>query len=190
MKRLNKAGFTLIELLAVITIMGILMMVAIPSVSRTIENSRRDTFADNALTYVNTVRNAVMADELTCGTGANAKTVSATANGTYHFVINTSDQATKDIMEKVATSSWGGNDLKGYVKWHKTANASGRTTTTYYVRLADAQGHGIGNLAENGTDASKKKLEEEKDVSRTSVVTSGAVQATVPTGTVYECILK
>ena len=72
MKRLNKAGFTLIELLAVITIMGILMMVAIPSVSRTIENSRRDTFADNALTYVNTVRNAVMADELTCGTGSNA----------------------------------------------------------------------------------------------------------------------
>ena len=53
---MNSKGFTLIELLAAITIMGILMMVAIPSVSRTIENSRRDTFADVAKSYVNTIR--------------------------------------------------------------------------------------------------------------------------------------
>ena len=111
MKKLNRAGFTLIELLAVITIMGILMMVAVPSVSRTIENSRRDTFADNALTYVNTVRNAVLADEVECKTptsGASYVTASATPNNTYYFKINTSEQQTKDIMEKVATSSWGG----------------------------------------------------------------------------------
>lgn len=46
---MNKKGFTLIELLAVITIMGILMMVAIPSVSRTIEKSRQDTFVNGML---------------------------------------------------------------------------------------------------------------------------------------------
>ena len=44
----NNRGFTLVELLAVIVIMGILMMVAIPSVTRTIENSRKDTFVDIA----------------------------------------------------------------------------------------------------------------------------------------------
>ncbi|MCI8459773.1 MAG: prepilin-type N-terminal cleavage/methylation domain-containing protein, partial [Bacilli bacterium] len=33
---INEKGFTLIELLAVITIMGILMMVAIPAVTRII----------------------------------------------------------------------------------------------------------------------------------------------------------
>ena len=178
MKRLNKAGFTLIELLAVITIMGILMMVAIPSVSRTIENSRRDTFADNALTYVNRVRNAVMADELTCGTGANAKTVSATANGTYHFVINTSDQATKDIMEKGALSSWGSAELTGYVQWTKSTNATtGRTTTEYFVRLADTGLHGF------------KAEVSEKDVSRSKIYTEGASQVMAPAAGVV-CVLK
>ena len=174
MKRLNKAGFTLIELLAVITIMGILMMVAIPSVSRTIENSRRDTFADNALTYISTVRNAVMADEISCG----GVTASATANGTYYFVINTGDQSTKDLMEKVALSSWGSAELKGYVKWHKSSNATtGRTTTEYFVRLADTGKHGF-------------RLEvSEKDVSRSKIYTDGADQVTAPSAGVA-CVLK
>ena len=69
-KNLKSAGFTLIELLAVITIMGILMMVAIPSVSRTIENSRRDTFADVAKQYINTIRDADGKYILNIGTGA------------------------------------------------------------------------------------------------------------------------
>ena len=174
MKRLNKAGFTLIELLAVITIMGILMMVAIPSVSRTIENSRRDTFADNALTYISTVRNAVMADEISCG----GVTASATANGTYYFVINTGDQSTKDLLEKVALSSWGSAELKGYVKWHKSSNATtGRTTTEYFVRLADTGLHGF------------KAEVSEKDVSRSKIYTEGANQVMAPAAGVA-CTLK
>ena len=175
MKRLNKTGFTLIELLAVITIMGILMMVAIPSVSRTIENSRRDTFADNALTYVNTVRNAVMADELNCG----STTVSATANGTYYFAIDTDSQQTKDIMEKVALSSWGNAKVTGYVQWTKSANSAGRTTTTYSVCLKDTGNHGFSGYSS------------EKDVSRTKILTSGAT-CSAPSGTPapVECTLK
>ena len=40
-KNKNKKGFTLIELLAVIVILGILMLVAIPSVTRFINQSRQ-----------------------------------------------------------------------------------------------------------------------------------------------------
>ena len=181
MKKINNLGFTLIELLAVITIMGILMMVAIPSVSRTIENSRRDTFADNALTYVNTVRNAVMADELSCRYDATTNTVtaSATPNGTYYFVIKTAEQQTKDLMEKVALSSWGSAEITGYVKWTKDTNTTtNRTTTEYFVRLRDTGNHGF--QAEVA----------EKDVSRAKIFTEGATESLAPSGTAYPCTLK
>ena len=42
-KQLEKNGFTLIELLAVIVILGLLMAIAIPSVTRYITESRRKT---------------------------------------------------------------------------------------------------------------------------------------------------
>ena len=95
MKKLNRKGFTLIELLAVITIMGILMLVAIPAVSRTIENSRRDTFADVAKTYINAVRNAVLADEIECNINGDVVKVGATGVGDYYFVVDSDNQSSK-----------------------------------------------------------------------------------------------
>ena len=53
--KINKKGFTLIELLAVIVIMGILMMIAIPAVSRTIENSRKEAFVNVAKNYLKAI---------------------------------------------------------------------------------------------------------------------------------------
>lgn len=145
MKKLGRKGFTLIELLAVITIMGILMLVAIPAVSRTIENSRRDTFADVAKNYINTVRNAVLADELKCGTSDTS--VGATANGKYFYKINTKSgteaaQQTEDIMESGGLSSWSNADVEGYVEWEKKGDGE-RTKTTYKILLVDAGAHGI-----------------------------------------------
>lgn len=66
----NKKGFTLIELLAAIVILGVLMMVAIPAMTRYIENSKRDVFADTAKKYIASVRYTLLSDGFTCNIGA------------------------------------------------------------------------------------------------------------------------
>ena len=53
----NKKGFTLIELLAVIIILGVLMIIAIPSVTTYIQSSRKSAFIDTGAAYVDAVRN-------------------------------------------------------------------------------------------------------------------------------------
>jgi len=44
MFKLNNKGFTLVELLAVIVVLGIIMVIAIPNVMTTMENARIGTF--------------------------------------------------------------------------------------------------------------------------------------------------
>ena len=55
----KKKGFTLIELLAVIIILGILMIIAIPSVTKYISDSRKSAYVDTALEIVGGTRNIV-----------------------------------------------------------------------------------------------------------------------------------
>ena len=52
MKRMNKKGFTLIELLAVIVILGLLMAIAIPSVTKYITQSRKKTLTNTMSNYM------------------------------------------------------------------------------------------------------------------------------------------
>ena len=63
MKRVNKKGFTLIELLAVIVILGVLMLVAIPAVTRYIEKSRRQAFISSVNSLVDSVKYGVISGD-------------------------------------------------------------------------------------------------------------------------------
>ena len=55
----KKNGFTLIELLAVIIILGILMIIAIPSVTTYIQNSRKSAYIDTAKEIISGARTFV-----------------------------------------------------------------------------------------------------------------------------------
>ena len=163
-KASKQAGFTLIELLAVITIMGILMMVAIPAVSRTIENSRRDTFANTADQYIAGVKNAVSADELKCTTATDTAMetkIAAVPNGTYYLNLSTTtvatgtgngkgtfdyQQQTTDLIESGGKSAWSNAEVRGYVKIDKSVTGT-TTTYDYSIVLVDTGAHGIGTLA-------------------------------------------
>ncbi len=57
--KMNKKGFTLIELLAVIIILGVLMIIAIPSVTTYIQNSRKSAWVDTGVAYMKSTVNKV-----------------------------------------------------------------------------------------------------------------------------------
>ena len=63
-RKKTKNGFTLIELLAVIIILGILMIIAIPSVTSYINNSRKSAYVDTAKEIIAGARNLVNSGEL------------------------------------------------------------------------------------------------------------------------------
>ena len=60
----KKKGFTLIELLAVIIILGVLMIIAIPSVTEYIQTSRKSAYIKTANQYINGARTEVNSAEI------------------------------------------------------------------------------------------------------------------------------
>lgn len=56
MKKINKKGFTLVELLAVIVILGVLLLIAVPSVNNIITNSRKKAFLSQVKLAVENVQ--------------------------------------------------------------------------------------------------------------------------------------
>ena len=145
MKKLlnNKKGFTLIELLAVIVILAILVMVAIPAVTKYLNSARQGTFADNAKSAISAVRNDVI--------------IKGNQNDTYDLAkINT-------LLEKqLKTSPWG-------EKYAETSCVKVVTTgdaTVYSMCLIDEGGHGWATaLEENNITDKSASITGEKDAS-------------------------
>lgn len=67
MKKINKKGFTLVELLAVIVILGVLLLIAVPSVNNIINNSKKKAFASAAKLMLENVESAASIEK---GTGS------------------------------------------------------------------------------------------------------------------------
>ena len=155
MKKMNKKGFTLIELLAVIIILGVLLLIAVPSVSKYIQQSRMKTYNNNLSNFVSAVTNEVNAmdysspysfksdevlvvafNKIDIERGSNEKSPFSYYDQTKSFVlvtrkydVTTNDKGTEDVSddEKVYTPV-------GY---------------NYYVQALDESGYGA-KLAKAG----------------------------------------
>ena len=62
----NKKGFTLVELLAVIVILGVLLVIAVPAISNVQEDAKKKAAIDNALTVLKGFESCDIATETPC----------------------------------------------------------------------------------------------------------------------------
>lgn len=169
----NNTGFTLIELLAVITIMGILMMVAIPTISRTIENARKDTFIDMVQQYVNAVKSMWAGDNLMCGN----YTSSAVQAGAYYVEVDTTSESVPQLLEQGGKSPWGNRDVKGIIGIAVWINDDTRTVT-YFPALVDGI-HGV-NVKPDGS-GTVSSWKSSKNIKRGDLVMTNAKYSAVAT---------
>ena len=147
MKKINKKGFTLIELLAVIVILAILIAVAVPAITRYLASARANTFKDNALSALDTVRK----DKIING-GTTTK---------YDLT------AINKLLDKKLSNSPYGNPYTGACVTI-TSNTDG--ADTYSICLTD--GHfGIDDTEENIIAGTKGTGEQKKEVKVDNTVT-------------------
>ena len=142
MKKLNnnKKGFTLIELLAVIVILAILVMVAIPAVTKYLNAARQGTFADNAHSAISAVRNDVIKN----------------GNGTITYELV---DINKLLERKLNTSPFGADyDKNSYITVTQTCSTTNECTYEYKMCLADSEGHGFKDVEENNIKDTEVKM--------------------------------
>lgn len=147
MKKINKKGFTLIELLAVIVILAILIAVAVPAITRYLASARANTFKDNALSVIDTVRK----DKIINGTGAKTYTLSE-ING---------------LLEKKLNKSPYGEDY-GTSSCVKVTTDVSTGTDTYLICLTDGK-YGIKGTEDEIISGTRGTGEQATEVKVTSM---------------------
>jgi len=142
----NKRGFTLVELLATITILGVIMMIAVPTVSIYINKSKVDSFVYTAKQYEKSAEDLYLLDRIQC----NGLSAFESGNGSYvvWFTTNSSGGVVynnyKKLIKEGGKSPFGNIDVAGFIYFVKTGDSEDETIN-WYISLRDAEGNGIKN---------------------------------------------
>ena len=135
---MKKNGFTLIEILAVIFILGILMIIAVPSVTNYINDSRKTSFTASVSKYIDIAMDDIASLEY------------SVRNKDYTYYIPTSCLQT----ENISNESPFGEFVESYV----VVTYNNGSNDFYYTGF-DKTGHGILLTYRDLLDESKVKTD-------------------------------
>ena len=143
--RRNNKGFTLVELLAVIVILGLLMAIAIPSVTKYITQSRKKTLISSVDSYVTAVTTAVNDNEF----GAMSD------QSIMYYIPVSNDEANSCVSLEKGGSDPFGNWKEAYVVVNYDAE---KYSYDYYFTFYDDAGYGMELTEISKIDASSNMI--------------------------------
>ena len=130
LKRIKKQkGFTLIELLAVIVILALLVLIAVPIVQRVIANAQLNSFKSEVQELAKYLDTAYADYQLGGNITETGTDFNISNNGTTVTVCATIKGLTdKGYVKKASLEGW-----NGYIKTSIPLSAGGDTSTTYKI---------------------------------------------------------
>ena len=167
-KNNNRKGFTLVELLAVIVILAVLALVAMPNVTRLMDNARKNSFTTEAMEFAKSAQTAYTNIQLSGTTTSNeslslVRGVQGTANtnsNNYDYFCISYDQLKKDQYINKSNDSGYGGIIELFIPTSTNTTVTSTITAIYLTNGSYAiNGLSLTNLASgdytsvNGTSA-------------------------------------
>lgn len=161
---INKKGFTLVELLAVIVILAVLALVAMPNVTRLMENARKNSFTTEAEEFAKYAQTAYTNVQL-AGSLRNSEKISkikvpGTTKGDFeYFCISYEKLKTDQYVNKSNDAAYGGI-IELFIPTSTNSTVTSTITNIYMTNGSYAiNGISLSNLASgNYTEGSGNTL--------------------------------
>ena len=152
--RKNNKGFTLIEILAVIVILGIIMLIAIPNVSKNIADSRKAAYVTSIQKYIESARQEVQTYSIKANNQNAAYYIPTICLGTE----NGDTSPYGDMMESYVVVTY---DTNGHYEYYYT----GRDDTNHGMELTKSDDVNESNIRDDVFDIDVTKKVGGRDLS-------------------------